>query len=138
MALTGRRKVQATFRSSGNPLLQEWILKQCPCHGYDLTKRLSYGPGTDTQGCFHAEKTVQKYPGSSACRFPVVVSMLCGSSVGVYIVNQKEYEMPLNGAYSYEDEVVVEEYIKGRCFLLRLADGEASIIRDREAGLLRL
>ena len=50
--------------------------------------------------------------------FPVVVKTCCGgSSVGVYIVNdQAEYEQALKDAYSYENEVVVEEYIKGREF----------------------
>ena len=59
--------------------------------------------------------------------FPVVVKTCCGgSSVGVYIVNnQKEYEYAIDGAYFYEDEVVVEEYIKGREFSVAVVDGKA-------------
>ena len=59
--------------------------------------------------------------------FPVVVKTCCGgSSVGVYIVNnQKEYEDAIDGAYSYEDEVVVEEYIRGREFSVAVVDGKA-------------
>ena len=59
--------------------------------------------------------------------FPVVVKTCCGgSSVGVYIVNdQKEYEQALKDAYSYEDEVVIEEYIKGREFSVAVVDGKA-------------
>lgn len=59
--------------------------------------------------------------------FPVVVKTCCGgSSVGVYIVqNQQEYEEALKNAYSYEDEVVVEEYIKGREFSVAVVDGKA-------------
>lgn len=59
--------------------------------------------------------------------FPVVVKTCCGgSSVGVYIVNnQKEYEDALEAAYSYEDEVVVEEYIRGREFSVAVVDGKA-------------
>ncbi|MDO4273968.1 MAG: D-alanine--D-alanine ligase [Eubacteriales bacterium] len=59
--------------------------------------------------------------------FPVVVKTCCGgSSVGVYITgNQKEYEEALDNAYSYENEVVVEEYIKGREFSVAVVDGEA-------------
>ncbi|MDY4692357.1 MAG: D-alanine--D-alanine ligase [Blautia sp.] len=59
--------------------------------------------------------------------FPVVVKTCCGgSSVGVYIVNdQKEYEKALEDAYSYEEEVVVEEYIKGREFSVGVVDGKA-------------
>ena len=59
--------------------------------------------------------------------FPVVVKTCCGgSSVGVYIVNnQAEYEQALKDAYSYENEVVIEEYIKGREFSVAVVDGKA-------------
>lgn len=59
--------------------------------------------------------------------FPVVVKTCCGgSSVGVYIVNdQAEYEKALKAAFSYEDEVVIEEYIKGREFSVAVVDGKA-------------
>lgn len=59
--------------------------------------------------------------------FPVVVKTCCGgSSVGVYIAqNQKEYEKALDDAYSYENEVVVEEYIHGREFSVAVVDGKA-------------
>lgn len=50
--------------------------------------------------------------------FPLVVKTCCGgSSVGVYIAsNQEEYLEAIQNAFSYEDEVVVEQYIKGREF----------------------
>ena len=59
--------------------------------------------------------------------FPVVVKTCCGgSSVGVYIVHdQKEYEEALQGAFSYEEQVVVEEYIQGREFSVGVVDGKA-------------
>ena len=59
--------------------------------------------------------------------FPVVVKTCCGgSSVGVYIANdQAEYEQALKDAYSYENEVVIEEYIKGREFSVAVVDGKA-------------
>lgn len=59
--------------------------------------------------------------------FPVVVKTCCGgSSVGVYIAaDQAEYEKALEDAYSYEDEVVIEEYIKGREFSVAVVDGRA-------------
>ncbi len=59
--------------------------------------------------------------------FPVVVKTCCGgSSVGVYIVNdQAEYEQAFKDAYSYENEVVIEEYIKGREFSVAVVDGKA-------------
>lgn len=59
--------------------------------------------------------------------FPVVVKPCCGgSSVGVYIVeNQPDYEKALADAFSYEEEVVVEEYIQGREFSVGVVDGKA-------------
>lgn len=59
--------------------------------------------------------------------FPVVVKPCSGgSSVGVSIVNtQAEYEVALKDAFVYEEEVVVEQYIKGREFSVGVIDGEA-------------
>ena len=58
---------------------------------------------------------------------PVVVKTCCGgSSVGVYIVHDPdEYRDALEKAFAYEDEVVVEEYIKGREFSVAVVDGKA-------------
>ena len=46
--------------------------------------------------------------------FPVVVKTCCGgSSIGVYIVdNQEDYTKALDGAFTYENEVVVEEFVR--------------------------
>ncbi len=59
--------------------------------------------------------------------FPAVVKTCCGgSSIGVYIVkNQEEYENALEEAFSYEEEVVVEEYIQGTEYTVAVVDGEA-------------
>ena len=59
--------------------------------------------------------------------FPVVVKTCCGgSSIGVYIVrNQEEYVKALDEAYSYENEVVIEEFIQGKEYTVAVVDGEA-------------
>lgn len=59
--------------------------------------------------------------------FPVVVKTCCGgSSIGVYIVkNQSEYESALDQAFTYENEVVVEEYIHGTEYTVAVVDGVA-------------
>lgn len=59
--------------------------------------------------------------------FPVVVKTCCGgSSIGVYIVNsQEEYEKALEAAFSYEDEIVIEEYIRGTEYTVAVVDGQA-------------
>jgi D-alanine-D-alanine ligase len=63
----------------------------------------------------------------SANMFPCVVKPCCGgSSVGVSIAsNEEEYMEALDIALKYEDEVLVEEYIKGREFSAGIVDGEA-------------
>ena len=58
---------------------------------------------------------------------PCVVKASCGgSSVGVYIVHTQEaYEEALKEAFTYDDVVVLEQYIKGREFSVGVVDGVA-------------
>ena len=64
---------------------------------------------------------------------PCVVKPCCGgSSIGVFIVNTvEEYEEALKEAFSFEDEVVVEEYVKGREF-------SVGIIGDRVLPIIEI
>ena len=49
-----------------------------------------------------------------------------GSSIGVSIADTKEaYEKALEEAFRYEEEVVIEDYIKGREFSVGVIDGKA-------------
>ena len=59
--------------------------------------------------------------------FPCVVKACCGgSSVGVAMANNEdEYEAAKKEAFLYDDEVVIEQYIKGREFSVGVMDGEA-------------
>ena len=59
--------------------------------------------------------------------YPVVVKTCCGgSSVGVYMAkNEKEYEDALKSAFDYEEEVVVEQFIRGREFSIGVIEGKA-------------
>lgn len=58
---------------------------------------------------------------------PVVVKPCSGgSSIGVYIVNtEAEYREAIEKSFKYEDEVVIEPYIKGREFACGIIDGKA-------------
>lgn len=64
---------------------------------------------------------------SHGLAFPVVVKVCCGgSSVGVYMVHdQAEYEQALKDGFELENEVLVEEYIKGREFSVGVIEGES-------------
>lgn len=59
--------------------------------------------------------------------FPCVVKICSGgSSVGVYVVNDEaEYEAAMKDARSYDAEILIEEYIKGREFTVCVIDGQA-------------
>ncbi len=59
-------------------------------------------------------------------KLPVVVKPCSGgSSIGVYIVNtEEEYREAIEKSFKYEDEVVIEPYIKGREFACGIIDGK--------------
>lgn len=58
---------------------------------------------------------------------PVIVKPCCGgSSVGVAVARtEEEYRRALKEAFSYEDQVVVEEFIEGREFSVAVIGGRA-------------
>lgn len=56
----------------------------------------------------------------------IVKSCKGGSSVGVVIANNdEEYEAAKEEAFRYDDEVVIEQYIKGREFSVAVMEGKA-------------
>lgn len=67
--------------------------------------------------------------------FPCVVKPCCGgSSIGVSIVkDEKEFDSALEEAFSYEDNIIVEEYVKGREFSVAVMDGKALPVIEIEA-----
>ena len=58
---------------------------------------------------------------------PCVVKPCCGgSSIGVTIVRDKEeFKAALDEAFRWEDELVIEEYVKGREFSVGVIEGKA-------------
>ncbi len=59
--------------------------------------------------------------------FPCMVKTCCGgSSVGVYKVNnQEEFDIALKEAFTFENEVVIEQFVKGREFSVGVIEGKA-------------
>ena len=122
-------KVQAAFDLLGIRYTGTGYLSSAMAMDKGITKQVFLMNHVPTPGGFSMnkedgfEEDLSKY----GLNFPVVVKTSCGgSSVGVYIVNnQKEYEDALADASQYGDEIVVEEYIKGREFSVAVVDNKA-------------
>ena len=121
-------KVQATFDLMGIRYTGTGYLSSAMAMDKRITKEVFLMNNVPTPGGFSMstdalEKDITKH----GLSFPVVIKTSCGgSSVGVYIVNdQKEYEDALADASQYQDDIVVEEYIKGREFSVAVVDDKA-------------
>ena len=92
-----------------------------------ITKMVFEAKGVPTPKGITLEKGDNSRLTDYGMEFPVVVKPCCGgSSVGVFIVkNESEYAQALLEAFSYEDKVVVEQYITGREFSVAVVDGKA-------------
>ncbi len=121
-------KVQASFDLMGIKYTGTGYLSSAIAMDKGVTKQMFKINNVPTPaGISMTKKDCERNLSRLGMEFPVVVKTCCGgSSVGVYIVHsQEEYEEALDNAYSYEDEVVVEEYIKGREFSVAVVDGKA-------------
>ena len=121
-------KVQATFDLMGIKYTGTGYLSSALAMDKGITKQMFLMNNVPTpRGVSMVKEEMTTDLKAFGMEFPVVVKTCCGgSSVGVYIVNdQAEYEQALKDAYSYENEVVVEEYIKGREFSVAVVDGKA-------------
>lgn len=121
-------KLQATFDLLGIRYTGPDSLGCAVAMDKGFTKQVFLQSGIDTPAgiCLH-KNAADRSLASAGLSFPVVVKPCSGgSSIGVYIVNtESEYEEALEKSFCYEDEVVIEEYIKGREFACGVIDGEA-------------
>ena len=93
-----------------------------------ITKMVFESKGIPTPKGMTLEKNdCSSYLSDYGMDFPVIVKPCCGgSSVGVCIAhNQQEYKAALMEAFSYENQVVVEQFITGREFSVAVVDGKA-------------
>lgn len=119
-------KVQAAFdllgiRYTGTDFVSG-VLAMDKC----LAKELFLQNGIPTPAGFRLKKGQEPGEGQQP-KFPCVVKVSSGgSSIGVSIVQkEEEYQAALDDAFLYGDEVVVEEYIKGRELTCCVLDGKA-------------
>lgn len=121
-------KLQATFDLLGIRYTGPDSLGCAVAMDKGFTKHVFLQTGIDTPGGASLHKQDTDISLSSlGLTLPVVVKPCSGgSSIGVYIVNtESEYEHALRSSFRYEDEVVIEEYIKGREFACGIIDGKA-------------
>lgn len=127
MALHGdgeNGKIQACFDLMGITYTGTDHVSSALCMDKGLAKELFDYHGIPTPKGICLKKG-EEYRGTVP--FPCVVkSCRGGSSVGVCIAREeKEYEAALEEGFRYDDEVVVEQYIKGREFSVAVMDGKA-------------
>lgn len=119
-------KIQACFDLMGIRYTGTDYVSSALCMDKALAKELFLYHSIPTPQGFVLKKndlTAKK----RTVQFPCVVKVCCGgSSVGVSIANDKEeYEKALQDAFQYEDEVIIEQYIKGREFSVAVLEGKA-------------
>lgn len=121
-------KVQAAFDLMGIKYTGTGYLSSAMAMDKGITKQMFRMYGVPTpKGISMEKKNRTDHLEELGLEFPVVVKTCCGgSSIGVYIVkDQAEYEDALDKAFAYENEVVVEEYIKGTEYTVAVVDGKA-------------
>lgn len=128
MALHGENgengKIQACFDLMGITYTGTDYVSSALCMNKGISKELFAFYGIQTPQGIRMKKGEQP---AMTVALPCVVKACCGgSSVGVCIVQSKEqYQAALEEAFRYDDEVVVEQYIKGREFSVGVMDGKA-------------
>ena len=127
MALHGENgengKIQAAFELMGIKYTGTDYISSAISMSKELTKKVLVPEGIPMPKgiALHKGHKVEYVP------FPCVVKPCCGgSSVGVSIVNsEEEFKRALTDAFSYEDNILVEEFITGREFSVGVLNGKA-------------
>ncbi len=117
-------KIQAAFDLLGIRYTGTDYLSSALCMDKGITKELFGVHNIPTPRGFKLKKGEAE---TCPVPFPCVVkSCRGGSSVGVSIAaDRQEYEKAKEEAFRYDDEAVVEEYIKGREFSVGVLEGKA-------------
>ncbi len=128
MALHGANgedgKIQACFELLGIPYTGTDYVSSAMAMDKGITKDMFKAHGIPTPVGIRLKKgetETEKVP------FPCVVKACCGgSSVGVCLANNEaEYEAAKAEAFQYDNEVVIEQFIKGREFSIGVMGGKA-------------
>ncbi len=132
MALHGENgengKVQAAFDLYGIKYTGTDYLSSALAMNKEMAKGLFRVNNIPTPNGISMKRTqrIQNF-GDTGLTLPCVVKPCCGgSSIGVSIIRtEAEYEKALDEAFQYEEEVLVEDYIRGREFSVGVIEGKA-------------
>ncbi|MEI3526192.1 MAG: D-alanine--D-alanine ligase [Eubacteriales bacterium] len=118
-------RVQATFDLMGIPYTGTGYRSSAIAMDKSLSKQLFRMAGIPTPKGITAKNGQQIDPASVP--YPCMVKTTCGgSSVGTYRVEKPE-DLPkaLDDAYSFGDDVIIEQFVSGREFSVGVVDGKA-------------
>lgn len=121
-------KLQATFDVLGIRYTGPNYLGSALAMDKGVAKKIFKSSGVPTPIGTTLKRTNKDIPLSKlGLSLPVVLKPCSGgSSIGVYIVyTEDEYTQAIEKAFCYEDEIVIEQYIKGREFAVGIIDGKA-------------
>lgn len=121
-------KVQAVFDLMGIRYTGSGALGSAVAMDKGLSRKIFAANGIPTAVGMTLKKCDERKAASeNGVGLPCVVKPCCGgSSVGVEIAHTEEaYTAALDNAFSYEEEVVVEQYIAGREFSCGVVEGKA-------------
>lgn len=128
MALHGENgengKIQAAFDLEGIKFTGTDTLSSAVCLNKGMAKEIMAYNGIPVP------KGVHLYKGdeiTNSVGYPCVVKSCCGgSSVGVSIVqDQSQFDQAVAEGFKYDNEIVIEEYVKGREFSVGVIEGKA-------------
>lgn len=132
MALHGENgengKLQAAFDLFGVKYTGSDYLSSAIAMDKDLAKQFFRAGGIPTPRGISMTKDARENDISKLdVDFPCVVKPCCGgSSIGVTIArNDEEFVTALDDAFQWENELVIEEYVKGREFSVGVISGKA-------------
>jgi D-alanine-D-alanine ligase len=107
---------QAILESLSIPYSGSNMLSSCLCMNKDIAKKLMKASGVATPDWINIKKHEElNYELIAQLGYPVIVKPVSGgSSIGTFIVrNSEEIVDAVLKAFQYDDELVIEKYIKG-------------------------
>lgn len=121
-------KIQATFDLMGIRYTGSDYLASANAMDKGITRRLLIADGIKmATGTSYTSEDMKNGTTNEWNIFPCIVKPCCGgSSIGVSRAdNREEFDRALRDCFRYENEAVVEQFIKGREFSVGILDGKA-------------